>query len=68
MDDLSAREQVLVRATEEKADNDENLEKLIEWARDHNFSTGHADTQEELLGELSWQIKEFGLEEEDEEF
>ena len=33
-------------------------EKLAAWMIKHEFSTGHGDTQEDLLKELSWQVKE----------
>lgn len=31
-------------------------EKLAAWMIRHSFSTGHGDTIEDLLGELSWQV------------
>ena len=34
------------------------LEQLVKWAIEMGFSTGHADTVEELLEELTWQIEE----------
>lgn len=33
-------------------------EQLAAWVISMGFSTGHADTVEELLEELEWQIKE----------
>jgi hypothetical protein len=33
-------------------------EKLAQWMIEHSFATGHGDTFEELLKELSWQIQE----------
>ncbi len=36
----------------------DNLEALVEWAMKRGFSTGHADTQMDLLYELSWQLDE----------
>jgi len=35
-----------------------DLKELIGWVMRHGYSTGHADTQEELLNELSWQVNE----------
>ena len=34
------------------------LQKLCEWAIKMGFSTGHADTVDDLLEELTWQIEE----------
>jgi hypothetical protein len=36
----------------------EDMEKLAEWMLDNGFATGHGDTIEDLLKELTWQIKE----------
>lgn len=33
-------------------------EQLADWMIAHSFSTGHGDTFEDLLNELSWQIAE----------
>jgi hypothetical protein len=33
-------------------------EKLANWMIDHGFATGHGDNMEDLLKELSWQVKE----------
>ncbi len=32
-------------------------ELLAEWMIDNSFATGHGDTIEDLLAELSWQVK-----------
>jgi hypothetical protein len=37
-------------------------EKLAAWMLKQGFATGHGDTQEDLLKELSWQIKELRTE------
>jgi hypothetical protein len=37
-------------------------EKLAAWMLKNGFATGHGDTQEDLLKELSWQIKELRAE------
>jgi len=34
------------------------LDFLVMWAMEQGFSTGHAETQEDLLKELEWQIKD----------
>jgi hypothetical protein len=31
--------------------------KLAAWMISHSFSTGHGDTQEDLLKELGWQVE-----------
>lgn len=36
----------------------DSLEKIVKWAISHGFSTGHASNMDDLLEELSWQIKE----------
>ncbi|SRR6266576_3625730 len=36
----------------------EARERLAAWMIEHSFSTGHGDTFEDLLKELSWQVKE----------
>lgn len=33
-------------------------ERLAAWMMEHSLATGHGDTFEDLLGELSWQVKE----------
>lgn len=33
-------------------------DKLAAWMIENGFATGHGDTMADLLGELSWQIKE----------
>lgn len=33
-------------------------EKLAAWMLAHGFATGHGDTLDDLLTELSWQVKE----------
>ena len=33
-------------------------EKLAAWMIEHSFATGHGDTFEDLLKELSWQVAE----------
>jgi uncharacterized protein YcaQ len=33
-------------------------EKLAQWMVEHRFATGHGDTFEDLLKELSWQVGE----------
>ena len=38
--------------------NAQCLEKLVRWMLRESFATGHGDTIEDLLGELSWQIEE----------
>lgn len=35
-----------------------DMEKLASWMMHHGFSTGHGDTFDDLLLELSWQIDE----------
>jgi hypothetical protein len=32
-------------------------EKLAAWMIAHSFTTGHGDTQEDLLRELAWQVE-----------
>jgi hypothetical protein len=34
------------------------LEKLARWMIQHGFATGHGDSFDDLLEELSWQVKE----------
>lgn len=36
-------------------------EKLAAWMFKHHFATGHGDTLDDLLSELSWQIAELRL-------
>lgn len=36
----------------------EQRELLAQWMIANSFGTGHGDTLEDLLGELSWQVKE----------
>lgn len=36
----------------------EPREQLVAWMIEHHFSTGHGDTLDDLLKELSWQIRE----------
>ena len=36
----------------------ENLEKIVKWSMGLGFATGHADSIDDLLSELEWQIKE----------
>lgn len=36
----------------------EAREALARWLIAHGFATGHGDTLDDLLGELSWQVKE----------
>jgi hypothetical protein len=33
-------------------------EKLAAWMIENSFATGHGDSLEDLLGELTWQVKE----------
>ena len=33
-------------------------EKLAQWMIKHGFATGHGDTMDDLLKELTWQIEE----------
>lgn len=33
-------------------------EVVAKWMIEHSFATGHGDTLEDLLKELSWQVKE----------
>lgn len=33
-------------------------EQLAIWMGEHGFATGHGDTLDDLLGELSWQVRE----------
>ena len=33
-------------------------EQLAQWMIEHSFATGHGDTFDDLLRELSWQVKE----------
>lgn len=35
-----------------------SVERLVMWALDLGFATGHADTEQDLLDEVSAQIKE----------
>ena len=37
---------------------DIQLEQLVAWAIRHGLATGHADTTQELLCEIGWQIDE----------
>lgn len=37
---------------------EEVLERLCSWAIENGFATGHADSIEDLLGGLAWQIEE----------
>lgn len=36
----------------------EARESVAQWMLAHSFATGHGDTLDELLGELSWQVNE----------
>lgn len=36
-------------------------EKLAAWMIKHSFATGHGDSFDDLLAELSWQINELKL-------
>jgi len=36
-------------------------EQLARWMIEHSFATGHGDTFEDLLKELSWQVEELQL-------
>ena len=36
-------------------------ERLARWMRQRGFATGTADSFEELLGELSWQVNELSV-------
>jgi hypothetical protein len=42
---------LLIRAVETQR------EKLAAWMVAHSFTTGHGDTQEDLLKELAWQVE-----------
>jgi hypothetical protein len=42
-----------MRTTEKTA-----REKLARWMIIHDFTTGHGDTFDDLLKEMSWQVKE----------
>lgn len=33
-------------------------ESLARWMIDHGFATGHGDTLDDLLKELTWQVQE----------
>lgn len=48
-------ESVLTAIQVERADN---REKLAQWISKHGFATGHGDTMEDLLRELTWQVEE----------
>jgi len=37
------------------------LEKAVKWVMNKTYSTGHADTIEELLKELHWQVLRHGI-------
>jgi hypothetical protein len=37
----------------------EDREKLARWMIENGFATGHGDTLDQLLIELTWQINEF---------
>jgi hypothetical protein len=39
-----------------RADKSDEKETLAKWMTHHGFTTGHGDTIEGLLNELSWQI------------
>lgn len=34
------------------------MEKLASWMLEHGFATGHGDDMDDLLKELTWQVKE----------
>jgi hypothetical protein len=36
-------------------------EKLASWMLAHGFATGHGDTMDDLLKELTWQVEELRL-------
>jgi hypothetical protein len=36
----------------------DDKERLAAWMMREGFATGHGDTAEQLLGELSWQVAE----------
>jgi len=38
--------------------SERHFDLLVMWVIEQGFATGHAETQEDLLEELSWQIKE----------
>ena len=46
----------LTKALKESHKND--IEKLAQWMMERGYATGHADTIEDLLQELDWQIRE----------
>ena len=33
-------------------------EELARWMREHSLATGHGETMEDLLAELSWQVRD----------
>lgn len=35
-----------------------DTERLAKWMIAHSFATGHGDTLQDMLDELSWQISE----------
>jgi hypothetical protein len=37
-------------------------EKVAKWMTEYGFATGHGDTLDDLLKELSWQVKELRTE------
>jgi hypothetical protein len=41
-----------------EADDRAALEVVAQWMLAHSFATGHGDTLQDLLGELSWQVTE----------
>lgn len=40
------------------SEDQEDKNKLGAWMFYHGFATGHGDTMDDLLGELTWQVKE----------
>ncbi len=47
----------LLAAHDQKV-RDEEREKVATWMMENSFATGHGDTTEDLLKELTWQVKE----------
>lgn len=35
-----------------------DMEKVAQWMLKNGFATGHGDTLDDLLEELTWQVKE----------
>jgi hypothetical protein len=50
---ISEREQAVIGSVRRY-----DKEKLAAWMIDNRFATGHGDTMDDLLRELTWQVQE----------